>query len=82
MASGLLEVPLRYMHTPCEVVNLVDVENCGRLMAAYCRRIQPDTGFVAGAAAPRQIRSLGFSPRAEQPSQKPIGAAGNDHRTI
>jgi putative aminopeptidase FrvX len=46
MATGLLEIPLRYMHTPCEVLSLADVENCARLMAAYCRRITPDTTFV------------------------------------
>jgi endoglucanase len=46
MATGLLGVPLRYMHTPCEVVSLEDVENCARLMAAYCRRVTPDTSFV------------------------------------
>lgn len=46
MATGLLGVPLRYMHTPCEVLSLIDVENCARLMAAYCRRIKPDTDFT------------------------------------
>jgi putative aminopeptidase FrvX len=47
MATGLLEIPLRYMHTPCEVLSLSDVENCARLMAAYCRKITPETTFVA-----------------------------------
>jgi endoglucanase len=46
MATGLLGVPLRYMHTPCEVVSLEDVENCARLMAAYCRQITPETNFI------------------------------------
>lgn len=46
MATGLLGIPLRYMHTPCEVVSLTDVENCARLMAAFCRRITPDTDFT------------------------------------
>lgn len=46
MATGLLGVPLRYMHTPCEVVSLEDVENCVRLMAEYCRRVRPDTDFT------------------------------------
>lgn len=45
MAAGLLEVPLRYMHTPSEVLCLNDVENCARLMAAYCRSVTPDTDF-------------------------------------
>ena len=39
MAVGILGVALRYMHTPCELLALDDVENCAKLMAAYCRRV-------------------------------------------
>jgi putative aminopeptidase FrvX len=46
MAVGILGVPLRYMHTPCELLSLTDVENCALLMAAYCRRVKPDTDFT------------------------------------
>lgn len=46
MAVGILGVPLRYMHTPCEVLSLGDVENCAKLMAAYCRRVKPTTDFT------------------------------------
>jgi endoglucanase len=46
MAVGIVGVPLRYMHTPVEVLELVDVENCARLMAAYCRTVRPDTDFI------------------------------------
>ncbi|HVT11177.1 MAG TPA: M42 family metallopeptidase [Fimbriimonadaceae bacterium] len=46
MAVGILGVPLRYMHTPCELLALNDVENCAKLMAAYCRRVKPDTDFT------------------------------------
>lgn len=46
MATGLLGVPLRYMHTPCELLDLEDVEQTARLMAAYCRRVKPDTDFT------------------------------------
>jgi endoglucanase len=46
MATALLNVPLRYMHTPCEVLSLKDLEATARLMAAYCRRIRPDTDFT------------------------------------
>lgn len=48
VASGLIEIPLRYMHTPSEVACLDDVESAIRLMTAYCRRITPDTNFVPG----------------------------------
>jgi endoglucanase len=46
MAAGLLSVPLRYMHTPCEVLSLKDVENTARLIAAYCRRLNPHEDFT------------------------------------
>ena len=39
MATGLVSVPLRYMHTPCEVLSLEDLENACRLCAAFARRI-------------------------------------------
>ena len=33
--TGLVSIPLRYMHTPAEVVDLRDVENAAKLLAAY-----------------------------------------------
>lgn len=33
--SGLVSIPLKYMHTPAEVVQIRDVEDVGRLLAAY-----------------------------------------------
>jgi endoglucanase len=49
MATGLVSVPLRYMHTPCEVLALEDVENAARLLAAFTRRLTPDTSFIPGS---------------------------------
>lgn len=46
MATGVIGVPLRYMHTPCELLSLTDVENCAKIMAAYCRRVKPNTDFT------------------------------------
>jgi endoglucanase len=46
VATGLLEIPLRYMHTPSEVVSLADVDACARLLAAYCRSVTPETDFT------------------------------------
>jgi len=46
MAVGILGVALRYMHTPCELLSITDVDNCARLMAAYCREVRPDTDFT------------------------------------
>ena len=33
--TALLSLPLRYMHTGCEVVNIDDIENTAKLIAAY-----------------------------------------------
>lgn len=46
MAVGILGVALRYMHTPCELLSLKDVENCAKLMAAYCRMVTVKTDFT------------------------------------
>jgi len=46
VASGLLSVPLRYMHTPSEVLSLDDVQHTIHLISAYLRRLRPDTDFT------------------------------------
>lgn len=46
MATGLVGVPVRYMHTPCELMDLKDAADCARLMAAYCREVKADTDFT------------------------------------
>jgi putative aminopeptidase FrvX len=40
VATGLISVPLRYMHTPSEVVDLEDVENCVKLLVEFARGLQ------------------------------------------
>jgi len=37
VATALLSLPLRYMHTPVEVVDLEDVERTAKLLAAFVR---------------------------------------------
>jgi endoglucanase len=34
-------VPLRYMHSPVEMVQLDDVYNAAKLIAAFTRRLEP-----------------------------------------
>lgn len=46
MATGLLSIPLRYMHTPNEVVALSDLEDTARLLAAFIEAVQPDTNWI------------------------------------
>lgn len=46
VATGVISVPLRYMHTPSEVLSLSDVEATIKLVCAFCRRLRPDTDFT------------------------------------
>jgi endoglucanase len=39
--SAVVSVPLRYMHSPVEMVQLDDVDNAARLIAAFARRLDP-----------------------------------------
>ena len=39
VATGLVSVPLRYMHTPSEVVDLADVEACVKLFTAFAQSL-------------------------------------------
>ncbi len=44
--TGLVSVPNRYMHSPNELVSIADVDNAARLIAAFVRRLGPDTDFT------------------------------------
>src|SRR4051794_34162798 len=43
---GLIGLPLRYMHSPVEMVDLADIDNSARLIAAAAQRLAPDTSFL------------------------------------
>ncbi|MDO9533824.1 MAG: M42 family metallopeptidase [Bacillota bacterium] len=44
--TGLLSVPLRYMHTSVELVDMQDIKIAGRLLAYFIMRLE--SGFVEG----------------------------------
>ncbi len=44
--TGLVSVPDRYMHSPSELVSLDDLDRAARLLAAFVRRLDPDTDFT------------------------------------
>jgi endoglucanase len=46
VATGLLAVPSRYMHTPVEVVELKDLEDTARLLAEFVAQLEPDADFT------------------------------------
>lgn len=47
--TGILSIPLRYMHTMVESADLTDIERCGRLLAEFITRLEPD--FIAKLTA-------------------------------
>jgi len=46
MATGLVGIPNRYMHTPGEIVHLDDLENCARLLAHTIEKIDASTNLL------------------------------------
>jgi endoglucanase len=46
VATGLIGIPLRYMHTAVEVVSLKDIENVSKLLAAFIKRVDDSTDFT------------------------------------
>lgn len=46
VATGLISVPNRYMHSPNEIVSLSDLDATARLMAAFVRDLGPESDFV------------------------------------
>jgi endoglucanase len=47
VATGLVSIPNRYMHSPNEMVALADVDNAATLIAEFCRAITPETDLTA-----------------------------------
>ena len=43
--TGVVSIPLRYMHSPVEMMQLDDVHACARLIAAFAQRLGPATSF-------------------------------------
>jgi len=45
VATALVSLPNRYMHSPCELIDERDLEACIELVAETARRIGPDTDW-------------------------------------
>jgi endoglucanase len=43
--TGLVSVPLRYMHSPVELVSVDDVDAAAKLIAAFAKLLQPGMSF-------------------------------------
>jgi len=46
VATGLVSVPLRYMHSPIETLDLDDLERAVQLIVAFARRLEPGMSFT------------------------------------
>jgi putative aminopeptidase FrvX len=46
VATGLIGIPLRYMHTAVEVASLKDIENVSKLLAAFIKRVDDGVDFT------------------------------------
>jgi len=47
VATGLVSIPNRYMHSPNEMVDLGDVDNAATLIAEFCRAVTAKTDLTA-----------------------------------
>ncbi len=46
VATGLVSVPLRYLHTPVEVLSLSDIKTTVRLLVCFINRVKKETSFI------------------------------------
>ena len=46
VATGLVGIPLRYMHTPCEMLNLDDLEACVELLVDFVLTLDPSADLT------------------------------------
>ena len=43
--TGLVSVPLRYMHSPVELASLADIDAAARLVCAFAKKLEPGMSF-------------------------------------
>jgi len=46
VATALIAIPNRYMHSPCEIVSLADLQNAAKLIAHAVVRLSDDTDLI------------------------------------
>lgn len=48
VAAGLLGLPLRYMHNPCEMLHTDDLDNLVKLLVVFCQALSPKDDWTPG----------------------------------
>jgi endoglucanase len=46
VATSVVGIPNRYMHSPVEVVSLSDLDSSARLLAEFCAAVTPDDDWT------------------------------------
>ena len=46
IATSVVSLPLKYMHSPIEVLHLKDMENVARLLAAFTENLGKEEGSL------------------------------------
>ena len=46
VATGLVSIPLRYMHTPAEVLSLKDLDSACELLVAFLYELKEGMSFI------------------------------------
>ena len=46
VATGLVGIPNRYMHSPVEVVSLADLDQAAQLLAEFCVSVTPEMEWI------------------------------------
>jgi len=46
VATGLLSIPIRYVHSPSEMVSLSDLEGAVTLLTRFCKIVDDETGLI------------------------------------
>jgi endoglucanase len=46
VATGLIGIPNRYMHSPVEVVHLDDLDHAAQIMAEFCLTVTPQMDWI------------------------------------
>ena len=44
--TGIVSIPLRYMHSPVELASLADIQVAAELIAAFAKRLEPGMSFT------------------------------------